>query len=126
MPEASQEVVRKLRLPSVSRDPQEAPLRLIEEGSSKKTSTMIVNSEDALQVLIKSMYDAGKFAFDTETTYEDPWHASLVGISCSMAAGEAYYIPVGHIQTIDNQDPGTQLPLAYVLKSYVLSSKTRG
>ncbi|TMC85297.1 MAG: hypothetical protein E6J10_08205, partial [Chloroflexi bacterium] len=116
MPEASQEVVRKLRLPSVSRDPQEAPLRLIEEGSAKKTSTMIVNSEDALQVLIKSMYDAGKFAFDTETTSEDPWHASLVGISCSMAAGEAYYIPVGHIQTIDNQDPGMQLPLAYVLE----------
>src|SRR6266568_2467816 len=116
MPEASQEVVRKLRLPSVSRDPQEAPLRLIEEGSAKKTSTMIVNSEDALQVLIKSMYDAGKFAFDTETTSEDPWHASLVGISCSMAAGEAYYIPVGHIQTIDSQDPGTQLPLAYVLE----------
>ena len=116
MPEASQEVVRKLRLPSVSRDPQEAPLRLIEEGSAKKTSTMIVNSEDALQVLIKSMYDAGKFAFDTETTSEDPWHASLVGISCSMAAGEAYYIPVGHIQTIDNQDPGTQLPLAYALE----------
>src|SRR5256886_1114670 len=116
MPEASQEVVRKLRLPSVSKDPQEAPLRLIEEGSSKKTSTMIVNSEDALQVLIKSMYDAGKFAFDTETTSEDPWHADLVGISCSMAPGEAYYIPVGHIQTIDNQDPGTQLPLAHVLE----------
>src|SRR5437588_571726 len=99
-----------------SRKKQEPPLRLIEEGIAKKTSTMIVNSEDALQVLIKSMYDAGKFAFDTETTSEDPWHASLVGISCSMAAGEAYYIPVGHIQTIDNQDPGTQLPLAYVLE----------
>ncbi len=33
-----------------------------------------------------------------------------------MAPGEAYYIPVGHIQTIDNQDPGTQLPLAHVLE----------
>src|SRR3989442_1219612 len=116
MNEATPAVVRKLRLPSVSRDPQEAPLQLIEEGSTKKTSTLIVNSEEALQVLIKSMHDAGKFAFDTETTSEDPWHADLVGISCSMAPGEAYYIPVGHIQTIDNQDPGTQLPLAHVLE----------
>ena len=114
--EANQEVVRKLRLPSVSRDPQEIPLRLMEEGSAKKTSTMIVNSENALQVLIKSIFDAGKLALDTETTSDDPWHATLVGISLSMAAGEAYYIPVGHIQTIDNEDPIAQLPLAYVLE----------
>ena len=33
-----------------------------------------------------------------------------------MSAGEAYYIPVGHIQSIDQQDPGSQLPRAYVLE----------
>src|SRR6266700_3663407 len=33
-----------------------------------------------------------------------------------MAAGEAYYIPVGHIHTIENQPPGTQLAKAYILE----------
>ncbi len=33
-----------------------------------------------------------------------------------MAAGEAYYIPVGHIRTLDGQDAGRQLPLALVLE----------
>jgi DNA polymerase-1 len=62
------------------------------------------------------MYDAGAFAFDTETTSEDPRHAKLVGISCSMAPAEAYYIPVGHIQTLDGQEPETQIPLDLVIE----------
>src|SRR5205085_7796268 len=47
---------------------------------------------------------------------EDPWHAELVGISVSMAAGEAYYIPVGHGLTVDGQEPGYQLPKTLVLE----------
>ncbi|MDQ6660568.1 MAG: DNA polymerase I, partial [Chloroflexota bacterium] len=105
------EVVRKLRLPDIA---SPSPL-IAEEKMTKTTSTLIVNSEDALHILIKSMQDAGAFALDTETTSEDPWKTALVGISCSMAAGEAYYIPVGHERTLDNEDPGAQLPLNYVL-----------
>src|SRR5579859_1170287 len=116
IPETASEVVRKLRLPGVSEYLQNTPLQIIAESTPKTTSTMIVNSEDALQVLLKSMRDAGAFAFDTETTSDDPWHADLVGISCSMAAGEAYYIPLGHVQTIESHEPGVQLPLAYVLE----------
>ena len=117
--EPTQEVVRKLRLPSLGGtpgEPQGTPIHIADETAAKATSTMVVDSEDSLQVLIKSMYDAGAFALDTETTSDDPWHADLVGISCSMAAGEAYYIPVGHTQTIEDQAPGTQLPKAYVLE----------
>ena len=144
--EPAQEIGRtfRLRLPgiasiaSIPGQPPEAPLHFMDEETGKAgkaTNTLIVNSEEALQVLIKSMYDAGAFAFDTETTSDDAWHAELVGISCSMAAGEAYYIPVGHISTIElagaiNQaptedagainraptDPGVQLPLKYVLE----------
>jgi DNA polymerase-1 len=65
---------------------------------------------------LKSLRDKGSFALDTESTSEDPWHAQLVGISLSMAPGEAYYIPIGHIQTLDGLDAGTQLPFAYVLE----------
>ena len=117
--EPAQEVVRRLRLPSLGGapgEPQGTPIHIADENMVKATNTMVVNSEDSLQVLIKSMYDAGAFALDTETTSDDPWHADLVGISISMAAGEAYYIPVGHIHTIENQPPGTQLAKAYILE----------
>jgi DNA polymerase-1 len=118
MDEPAQEIVRKLRLPSLATipgEPRGTPFHFVVEEKVKATSTMIVNSEDALQVLIKSIYDAGAVALDTETTSDDPWHAELVGISCSLAAGEAYYIPVGHTNTIDNQPPGAQLAKLYVL-----------
>lgn len=36
------------------------------------------------------------FALDTETGGLDPLRDSLVGISISFKAGEAYYVPVGH------------------------------
>ncbi len=114
MPEASHtEVVRKLRLPAPTATPS-VPV-FLEDTSVQKTSTLIVDNEDALRVLVKSIYDAGIVAFDTETTSENPHHAELVGISCSMAAGEAYYIPVGHLRTPDGQEPGIQLPLDTVL-----------
>ena len=109
------EVVRKLRLPAPATST--TPI-FLEDEDIQKTNTLIVDSEEALRVLIKSLLDTGHFAFDTETTSEDPRRAELVGMSCSMAAGEAYYIPVGHIQTVDEQEVGTQLPLTYVLEKF--------
>jgi DNA polymerase I len=111
--EIHEEVVHRLRLPNATNTI--APLMPEPGQSSQHTNTMIVDSEEALRVLIKSLYDAGGFALDTETTSEDPRRAQLVGISLAMAPGEAYYIPVGHVATPDGQEPGTQLPLAYVL-----------
>jgi DNA polymerase-1 len=107
------ETVRKLRLPGPA---QENATLFLNEKPAQQTNTMIIASEEALRVLINSLYDAGSFAFDTETTSEEPRHADLVGLSLSMAPGEAYYIPVGHIQSIDGQEPGAQLPLKYVLE----------
>src|SRR5260370_13235586 len=110
--EPATEVVRKLRLPAT---PQAGPL-FLDEKEAFKTNTFIVNTEEALQVLVKSLRDKGSFALDTESTSEDPWHAQLVGISLSMAPGEAYYIPIGHTQTLDGHEPGKQLPSAFVLE----------
>ncbi len=106
--------VYRLRLPSSTT--LVAPFLPERAQPSQYTNTMIVDSEEALRILIKSLYDAGSFALDTETTSEEPRHAQLVGISLAMAAGEAYYIPVGHVTTPDGQEPGAQLPLAYVLE----------
>jgi DNA polymerase I len=104
-------VVHKLHWPGASSSPP-----IIEEETSKTTNTLVVQSEESLQVLVSSLRRTGSFAIDTETTSDDPWHADLVGISLAMAPGEAYYIPVGHIATLENPDPGAQLPLAYVLE----------
>ena len=71
----------------------------------------IVNSAADLDKLIKRLTAAKTFAFDTETTGLDPMSAQLVGISLSPAAGEAYYIPVGHI----GLDTIAQLPLEEVI-----------
>src|SRR5450432_103098 len=109
------EVVRKLRLPTASN--LTTPV-FLENEDIQKTSTMVVDTEEALRVLMKSLVDTGHFALDTETTSEDPRRAELVGISCSMAPGEAYYLPVGHGRTVDDQEPGTQLPLNYVLEKF--------
>ncbi len=111
MAEPTIEEVRKLHMPSISSEPLFLP-----DESARTSNTMVVDSEPALRVLVKSLRDVGTFALDTETTSDDVWHAELVGISCSMAAGEAYYIPVGHIRTLDGQDAGRQLPLALVLE----------
>ncbi len=115
MPESHTEVVRRLRLPPAQSSSVEIPL-FLEDASKPTTNTMIIDTEEGLRILIKSLYDAAGFAFDTETSSEDPRHAELVGISCSTAAGEAYYIPVGHVPTFDGQEPDKQLPVQYVLE----------
>ena len=57
----------------------------------------IVNTTPALDKLISRLSAVKSFAVDLETTSLDAMSAQLVGISFSPAAGEAYYIPVGHI-----------------------------
>jgi DNA polymerase I len=117
VPESVVEVVHKLRLPTVGQSgTAETPLLFMDKEDAQKTSTMIVNTSELLRVLVNSLRGAGAFAMDTESTSEDPWQAELVGLSFAMAAGEAYYIPVGHIQTLlDGQDASAQLALNEVL-----------
>src|SRR2546430_9139629 len=74
--EPTPEIVRKLRLPTIH---QAEPL-FLDEKETFKTNTFIVDTEQALQVLVKSLRDKGSFSLDTESTSEDPWHAQLVGI----------------------------------------------
>ncbi|MFH1650754.1 MAG: DNA polymerase I [Chloroflexota bacterium] len=57
----------------------------------------IVADAAELEKLVKRLEEVPSFAFDTETTGLQPMTAQLVGISLSPAAGEAWYIPVGHI-----------------------------
>jgi DNA polymerase I len=49
-----------------------------------------------LNAWIAEAREAGKFAFDTETTSLDAMQADLVGFSLATTPGKACYVPVGH------------------------------
>ncbi len=52
--------------------------------------------EAELKALAARIAKAGQTAVDTETTSPLPTWARLVGLSFSIAPGEAFYVPVGH------------------------------
>jgi DNA polymerase-1 len=60
------------------------------------TEYQTVMDEQTLQTWITKLEAAEVFAFDTETTSLDSMQAELVGLSFSVKAGEAAYVPVGH------------------------------
>ena len=55
-----------------------------------------VQTAEQLETLAQRLEAAPAFAFDTETTGLDPRTAQLVGISISLQAHEAFYIPLRH------------------------------
>lgn len=55
-----------------------------------------VRDRAALDRWIAAVRERGHVAIDTETTSLDEMRAELVGISLSVVAGQACYIPVGH------------------------------
>lgn len=69
-----------------------------------------VQTTAQLEQWLEKVNHAELTAIDTETTSLDAMSAQLVGISLSVKAGEAAYIPVGH-QTLGAE----QLPLDQVL-----------
>jgi DNA polymerase-1 len=60
------------------------------------TAYELVTTPAQLAAWLAKLRDAELIAFDTETTSLDPMRARLVGLSFSVKAGEACYIPVGH------------------------------
>jgi DNA polymerase-1 len=70
----------------------------------------IVDTDEKLADLVKTLNKARIISFDTETTSTEEMKADIVGISLAVKEGEGYYIPVGHIG-------GTNLPLKKVLSA---------
>ena len=71
----------------------------------KKAKYICVDNQQALDDLIAVLSKQECFAFDTETDSVDVVTANLVGMSFSCKAGEAYYLPVGHVagEQLDKQ-----------------------
>ena len=59
-----------------------------------KVDYTLVDTPNGWAELAKTLADAGRFAFDTETTGLDAMAADLVGMSFSHKSGVASYVPV--------------------------------
>lgn len=66
-----------------------------EEAVNKASAYTIILDKETLDLWIKKLKTAGKFAVDTETTSLNPIEAKLVGISLAVQ-DDAAYIPLAH------------------------------
>ena len=65
-------------------------------GVAVATDYELVTTRAALDAWVAEAYEVGVLAIDTETTSLNAHRAELVGISLSVAAGKACYIPIAH------------------------------
>ena len=65
-------------------------------SSEYEIGVHVVDDDQKLAALEKTLKAAKKISFDTETTSTDAMQADLVGISIAVSEGDAFYIPVGH------------------------------
>ncbi|MBI5593401.1 MAG: DNA polymerase I [Deltaproteobacteria bacterium] len=79
---------------------------------SQKSYAAVMTREE-LNQLVSDLSGAQIISLDTETTSEDPMRARLVGLSFSVTAGQAFYIPVGHVYP----EAPVQLDLGLVLNA---------
>lgn len=97
---------------AASKDPSPSRKEIIEEVEVKDFNTInnvphryeCVDSEEKIIELVNLLIKSNEICFDTETTDIDPINAELVGMSFSVAPGEAYYIPMP-----DNKDACLQI-----------------
>ena len=88
------------------------------QGSAAPVSAQVntnayttILDREAFDLWLNKLEQAELFAFDTETTSLNYMQAELVGMSFSVAEGEAAYLPVAH----DYPDAPEQLDRNYVL-----------
>ncbi|MFH0994046.1 MAG: DNA polymerase I [Pseudomonadota bacterium] len=79
---------------------------------TRKNYTAVMTRE-ALNQLVSNLSGAKILSVDTETTSKDPMKAELVGLSFSVTAGHAFYVPVGHVYP----EAPVQLNLGLVLNA---------
>lgn len=78
-----------------------------------------VFDEKVLARWIARAYERGVVAVDTETDSLNAMQAKLVGVSMSVRAGEACYIPLGHGAeglALDDKDVAKQMPIAKAIE----------
>lgn len=86
---ASSKVIREAII-----EENDAGLKAERNISNSPHSYLAVQTEGELTDLLGRLMNASEICFDTETTGIDANNAELVGLSFSIKANEAYYIPV--------------------------------
>ena len=81
-----------------------------------------ITTAAGLQQWLKKIESAELVALDTETTSLEPMQASLVGLSLSVKAGEACYIPLAHTGPDQTEQLNKEETLA-ILKPWLESTK---
>ncbi len=98
----------------VNRLQKEAP-----SAPQNKKTYELVQDEESLKKWIHKIHTLGYAAFDTETNSLNAIEAELVGVSLSITAGEACYIPLAHKgEAQDLLNPGStpkQIPFQRAL-----------
>ena len=84
-----------------------------DEKSDIPSDYQVIFDKAEFDKWIERLSTAELFAFDTETTSLDYMVAELVGVSFSLVAGEAAYVPIAH----DYEGAPNQLSLETVLTS---------
>ena len=98
------------KLPPTTASPSQNETVIPAPPDEKRYETIF--SKDRFQYWLKVLTDAELFAFDTETTSLNYLEARIVGVSFSVKAGEAAYIPLAH----NYLGAPEQLELKYVLE----------
>ncbi|MBC8446944.1 MAG: DNA polymerase I [Chloroflexi bacterium] len=80
----------------------------VQAAPISSTQYQTITTEADLDELLRTLRATGRVAFDVETTSTNPMLADLVGLALAWGAGQAAYIPVGHVMT-------EQLPLEMAL-----------
>ena len=96
-----------------SASPERAPLP--ELPPIDRSRYECVQTAAALQSWVERAMTARLVAVDTETTALDAMRADLAGVSLSLGAGDACYIPLGHGGTDMFSENPQQVPLAEAL-----------
>jgi DNA polymerase-1 len=58
----------------------------------------LLQRAEQVRELMARVRSRGRVAIGVETSSTDPVRASLVGLSLAMDAGEAFYLPIGHVR----------------------------
>ena len=96
------------RIPSAGDEGEQQGLFDLGDEERVPTEYVVVDTEAALDEMVRALESSEFVAFDTETTSQTAMLAELVGLSFSNEDGKGWYVPVGHQE-------GRQLEREYVL-----------
>ena len=97
------------RIPSSGDEGEQQGLFDLTDEERVPTEYVVVDTEAALDEMVRALEASEFVAFDTETTSQTAMLAELVGLSFSNEDGKGWYVPVGH-------EDGRQLERDYVLE----------